>query len=42
LRVWEDMNYNDIALIVDKTAESCRQDFSRTLKKLLEKFKNFS
>lgn len=42
LRIWENMNYNDIAIIVDKTAESCRQEFSRTLKKLLEKFKNFS
>jgi RNA polymerase sigma factor (sigma-70 family) len=42
LRIWEDMQYSDIAQIVEKTPESCRQEFSRTLKKILEKLKNFS
>ena len=38
LRVWEGMSYEDIAEIVGKSVESCRQDFSRTLKKVKERF----
>ena len=38
LRVWENMTYEEIAEIVGKSVESCRQDFSRTLKKLAERF----
>ena len=40
LRVWEDMNYTQISEIVGKSEQSCRQDFSRTLKKVVEKFQN--
>ena len=40
LRIWEGMNYEEIAEIVGKSVESCRQDFSRTLKKVSEKFKD--
>lgn len=41
LRIWEEMSYEEIAEIVEKSVESCRQDFSRTLKKVVEKFKTF-
>jgi RNA polymerase sigma-70 factor (ECF subfamily) len=41
LRIWEEMNYEEIAEIMGKSAESCRQEFSRTMKKVQEKFKNF-
>lgn len=39
LRIWEELSYDEIAEIVGKSAESCRQDFSRTMKKVEEKFK---
>jgi DNA-directed RNA polymerase specialized sigma24 family protein len=35
------MSYEEIAIIVGKSVESCRQDFSRTIKKVAEKFKDF-
>lgn len=37
-RVWEHMSYIEVAEIVEKTPENCRQEFSRTLKKIIEKF----
>ena len=40
LRIWEGMAYEEIAEIVGKSVESCRQDFSRTMKKVEEKFKD--
>jgi RNA polymerase sigma-70 factor (ECF subfamily) len=39
LRIWEGLSYDEISEILGKSAESCRQDFSRTLKKVAEKFK---
>jgi RNA polymerase sigma-70 factor (ECF subfamily) len=38
LRIWDQMNYQEISEILGKTPESCRQEFSRTLKKVVEKF----
>ncbi|MDR0651123.1 MAG: sigma-70 region 4 domain-containing protein [Candidatus Peribacteria bacterium] len=40
LRVWEQMDYKEIADIVGKSVESCRQEFSRTMKKVEERFKD--
>jgi RNA polymerase sigma-70 factor (ECF subfamily) len=42
LRIWDEMSYEEIAEIVGKSVENCRQEFSRTLKKVAEKFKNFA
>jgi DNA-directed RNA polymerase specialized sigma24 family protein len=39
LRIWEELSYDEIAEIVWKSSESCRQDFSRTMKKVEEKFR---
>jgi RNA polymerase sigma factor (sigma-70 family) len=39
LRVWEEMDYKEIADIMGKSVESCRQEFSRTMKKVEERFK---
>ena len=41
-RIWEEMSYDEIATIVGKTPDSCRQGFSRTLKKVLEHFSHFA
>ncbi len=38
LRIWDQMSYQEISDILGKTPESCRQEFSRTLKKVIEKF----
>ena len=40
LRIWDQMSYQEISEILGKTPESCRQEFSRTLKKVIEKFEN--
>jgi RNA polymerase sigma-70 factor (ECF subfamily) len=42
LRIWEDMDYKEIAEITGKSIENCRQEFSRTLKKVAEKFQDFA
>jgi RNA polymerase sigma-70 factor (ECF subfamily) len=39
LRIWEGLSYDEISEVLGKSAESCRQDFSRTLKKVAEKFR---
>jgi RNA polymerase sigma-70 factor (ECF subfamily) len=42
LRIREDMDYKQIAEIMGKSVENCRQEFSRTLKKVAEKFQHFA
>lgn len=40
LRIWEEMDYKEIAEIIGKSVENCRQEFSRTMKKVEERFKD--
>jgi RNA polymerase sigma-70 factor (ECF subfamily) len=40
LRVWEEMDYKEISDITGKSVESCRQEFSRTMKKVEQRFKD--
>ncbi|MDR2190851.1 MAG: RNA polymerase sigma factor [Candidatus Peribacteria bacterium] len=39
LRIWDEMDYKEIADIIGKSVENCRQEFSRTMKKVEERFK---
>ncbi|MDR2415491.1 MAG: RNA polymerase sigma factor [Candidatus Peribacteria bacterium] len=39
LRIREEMDYKEIADIVGKSVENCRKEFSRTMKKVVERFK---
>ena len=42
LRVQESLRYEEIAVILGKTTESCRKEFSRILKKVSEKYHYFA
>lgn len=35
LRVWDDLSYKEIAQVVEKSEDACKQSYSRTLKKVL-------
>jgi len=40
MRIWEDLSYQEIAQVLGKSEEACRQLFSRTMKALCDHFKS--
>ena len=40
MRIWEDLSYQEIAQVLGKSEEACRQLFSRTMKALCNHFKS--